>query len=97
MNNDEEAIKFYAMSVFKYNEDGQMNYKTDIWPYLQFFLTNKEREAYAKVDPKYIHNVAGYKRIFNIFISQVKNIYGPKRVLFNEEKKIISLKLEPDF
>ncbi len=95
MNTDEESIKFYAKSVFKYQEDAQINYKTAVGSYLQFFLTNNERESYAKADPKFIHNTTGYNGIY-IFICQATNIYCPKCVLFNDEKKIISLKLEPD-
>ncbi len=33
MDTDEESINFYARSVFKYQEDAKMNFKTSIWPF----------------------------------------------------------------
>ena len=76
MNTDEESIHFYASCVFKYRKEGRMKFKTSIWPYLKFFLTEQERDSYSKVNPQFIHNTSGYKRIYNIFLHQIKSIHG---------------------
>ena len=76
MNSDEEAIKFFASYVFKYQMGAEMDFKASIWPYLRFFLTKDERATIANVDTKYIHCTGGYKRIWNLFCFQIKAKHG---------------------
>ena len=96
MNSDEDSINFY-ITVFKYRQDAQMDFKKSIWPYLKFFLTEQERDSYSKVVPKFIHNTRGYKRIYKIFLRQIKSVHGKNCVQFSKKKRAISLKLEPAY
>ena len=97
MNTDEESIKFYARCVFKYQEEAKMDFKTSVWPYLKFFLTEQERDSFANVDPKFYYTTRGYKRIRDIFLYQIKSEHGNKCIKFNKKKRAIFLKLEPAY
>ncbi len=94
MNSDDEAIRFYAASVFKYKDGAKMQFKSGIWPYLKFVLTEEERRTYANVAPAFIHNTTGYKRIYNLFHTQVKIIHGKKAIKFIRGRPVC-LELEP--
>ena len=95
-NSDADSIDYYTKFVFKYEKEAMMEFKEDIWPYLKYFLTEKERVSYSQVDFNHIQNCSGYKRIKNIFVQQIlaSAEHGRKCIQFSPKKRTNIFKLE---
>ena len=95
-NSDADSIDYYTKFVFKYEKEAMMELKEDIWPYLKYFLMEKERVSYSQVDFNHIQNCSGYKRIKNIFVQQIlaSAEHGRKCIQFSPKKRTNTFKLE---
>ena len=69
-----------------------MDFKNGIWPYLEFFLTEEERSSYSKNG----YRSRGYKRIYNIFVSQIRSV-NRECVKYTKKKRSLYFKLEPAY
>jgi len=94
MNSDYTGISFYARCVFQYRKEEKIRFKTSIWSYLKFFLTEEEREVYGNVKNTSIHLTSGYRRIYEIFLNQIKALYGKKCIQSKERSKTVFFRLE---
>ena len=93
MNGDHESIVFYVQHVFEFHEESRLNFKGDVFPYLQYFMDIEERLAFQEKNDSQKHKCGGYRRIRKIFNTLVAETYGNETIFIEKKTKSYQYRL----
>jgi len=100
MNSVEEraALIFYLTTVFSVDQQGELLFCSDVWPFLIYFLTYDEAVAYYTAADTNKFRASGYRRIKDMFVQLVAETYGSGRISKDKQgREVIQMKLRYDF